>query len=98
MGAGPIPHGIELSDVLIICRDVDYYEDNQILSCDSYLGVTMYTFSLIVFISLVSLYGWVFSNMITVITHDFKTSRRVQGVKSLQVVKEDEMRQYVVIA
>lgn len=75
---------------------VDYYKDNQILSCDSYLGIVIYVLSLILFVLIISSYGWIINNMITVISQDFKSSRRVQGVRSLQVVKDDEIRQFEV--
>jgi hypothetical protein len=72
-----------------------FYDDQNILSCDSLLGITVYTLSFALFIFFITVYFWVFGSMIRSVSRDFKLSQRMNSVKSLQVVRDDEYKSYL---
>ena len=84
-------------DLPISVRASGYYKDSSILSCDTYLGLYFYMISVVLFVCTISTYSWLIYSMISNVTNDFKESRHIQSVLSLQTILNDEIKTFQVV-
>ena len=72
-----------------------YYRDKQVLPCDSYFGVVMYTTALIFLLFLLCAYAFSFYRFVDLAESEFKTSTRTETVRTLIGIREELYARYV---
>ena len=70
-------------------RAEGFYQDRQIISCDSYLGVAFFTSGMIFFAFMAVGYGWLYYEFINMAATEMKGSRWVHTVTTLLSIKRE---------
>lgn len=71
-----------------------YYRDRSILSCDSYLGVSIFTTGVFFFVFLAVTYLWLWYSFVRTASHEFQNCRFVLPLKTLLSIKEELSHDY----
>lgn len=79
-------------------QQIGFFKDANILSCDSYLGITMYIASAVGFVYMVLGYFYMVFSMIHIVVKEFKTSKWVDVLDKLIRIRDEEYKDYLVRA
>lgn len=67
-----------------------FYDNKNILNCDSYLGVIFFTVGATMVVYAILGYYYVFSSLINLVSSEFKDSKFVDILEKLIRIREDE--------
>jgi hypothetical protein len=81
---------------LLIYRLIGFYADRTILQCDSYLGITLYVFSSVLFVYMICGYFYMFYVLISQVTREFKSSKWINVLEKLIKIRDEEYADYLV--
>ena len=71
-----------------------FYLDSNVLQCDTYLGITLYVVSAVLFVYLILGYGYMMHSMISLVSKEFKGSKWVDVLEKLMRIRDEEVREY----
>jgi len=83
---------------LLEVRPDGFYDNSNILNCDSYLGVIFFTVGATLVVYAIVGYWYVFNSMVTLVSAEFKDSKFVDILEKLIRIREDEEMSYNVSA
>ncbi len=75
-------------------RKEGYYMDRQILSCDSYLGVTFFTLSMLLFAFTLIGYAWLYWEFVDTCVREMRSSRWVTTLHTLISIRKELYTEY----
>lgn len=75
---------------------VGFYLDSNIMPCDTYLGISFYVVSCVLFVFLILGYGYMLYSMIHIVVKEFQTSKFVDVLEKLLRIRDEEIFEYKV--
>jgi len=75
-------------------RSHGFYRDRTILSCDSFLGVCVFTTGVFLFVFLAVAYYWLWSSFITTAIVEFRDSRFTGPLRAIISIRDEYLKEY----